>query len=100
MSQYSVILKAMINNRDKKTWTAKDFQKAPYFVGYEATARMSELYNTYPELFKKGLDGRFRTLEINWECPDIKYFIKEYGVKSEKNKRFMPKMFRVSKIRD
>ena len=95
MKQYDIILKAMINNKDKKVWTAKDFQYGKYFVGYEASPRMSELLNMYPELFKVGRDGRFRTLEINWDCENIDYFIKEYGENNERNKRFMYKLFRV-----
>ena len=66
-SQYDIILIAMLKNRNKKVWTAKDFQSGTYFVGYEATARMSELMWKYPDLFIVGKDGRFRTLEINWE---------------------------------
>lgn len=80
MKQYDIILKAMINNKNKKTWTAKDFQKEPYFVGYEASPRMSELKNMYQDLFKVGNEGRFRTLEINWEYENIDKFIKEYSI--------------------
>lgn len=72
MKQYNVILNAMISNKGKAIWTAKDFQKEPYFVGYEASARMSELKDMYPDLFIVGRDGRFRTLTINWDCEYIK----------------------------
>ena len=67
MKQHEIILKAMLENPNKKVWDARDFQKGKYFVGYEATARMSELVNMYPTLIIVGKDGRFRTLEINWE---------------------------------
>lgn len=66
-TQCNLILTAMLENREKTIWTAKDFQSGRYFVGYEATARMSELVNRYPDLFIVGKDGRFRTLSINWE---------------------------------
>lgn len=66
-TQCNLILTAMLENREKTIWTAKDFQSGRYFVGYEATARMSELANRYPGLFIVGKDGRFRTLSINWE---------------------------------
>lgn len=66
-TQCNLILTAMLENREKTIWTAKDFQSGRYFVGYEATARMSELVNRYPALFIVGKDGRFRTLSINWE---------------------------------
>ena len=71
MSQHNIILEAMLTNRNKKFWTAKDFQHDPYFVGYEASARMSELANKYEDLLIVGRDGRFRTLSVNWNCEDI-----------------------------
>lgn len=67
LTQCDVILIAMLQNRGKNNWTAKDFQGGEYFVGYEATARMSDLIRIYPDLFIVGKDGRFRTLSINWE---------------------------------
>ena len=67
LTQCDVILIAMLQNRSKNNWTAKDFQGGEYFVGYEATARMSDLIRIYPDLFIVGKDGRFRTLSINWE---------------------------------
>ena len=63
---------------DKK-WTAKDFQYGDNFVGYEASARMSELVNMYPTLFIISKIGRFRALEINWEEKElIKELFKKY----------------------
>lgn len=70
LTQCDVILKAMLENKARINWTAKDFQSGEYFVGYEATARMSELARDYPDLIIPGKDGRFRTLSINWECKD------------------------------
>lgn len=67
MTQCDVILKAMLENKSKRVWTAKDFQTGPYFVGYEASARMSDLVRMYPDIFIVGKDGRFRTLSINWD---------------------------------
>lgn len=66
LTQMDIILKAMIDNPKKKIWKASDFQKGKYFVGYEATARMSDLKRTYPNIFNVGKEGRFRTLELNW----------------------------------
>jgi len=65
LNQNDVILYAMIKNPSKEWWYAKDFQNGEYFVGYEATARMSELANKYP-FIKRGEDGRFRILSLNW----------------------------------
>jgi len=78
MKQWEIILNAMLTNRNKITWTAKDFQKEPYFVGYEASARMSELAKIYPDLIITGKDGRFRTLSINWNCEEIDMYLEFY----------------------
>lgn len=79
MKAYDIILGAMINNKDKKIWKATDFQKEPYFVGYEASARMSELAKMIPEIFTTEKDGRFRTLSINWESEHLQDYINIYG---------------------
>ena len=81
MSQCDIILKAMLENRFKKEWKATDFQSGKYFVGYEATARMSDLLRMYPDLVIAGKDGRFRTLSINWKCKEIKEFEKRLDIK-------------------
>ena len=67
MKQHEIILTAMLENKDVKEWTAKDFQKGKYFVGYEASPRMSELATMYDNVINVGKQGRFRTLSINWE---------------------------------
>lgn len=83
MTQMNRILKAMLDNPKKKFWTASDFQHGKYFVGYEATARMSELITKHPNIIIPGKDGRFRTLSIDWnkekEIKEIKEFL-ELGV--------------------
>ena len=83
MTQHNRILKAMLDNPNKKYWTAKDFQSGKYFVGYEATARMSELLNKHSNIIIPGKEGRFRTLSIDWnkekEIKEIKEFL-ELGV--------------------
>lgn len=83
MKQVDIILKAMLQNKNKKTWTAKDFQYGEYFVGYEATARMSDLTNMYDDLFIVGKEGRFRTLEINWEYSGINELLKRFELDME-----------------
>lgn len=70
LSQYEKIILTMYEFKEKKKWYAKDFQHGKYFVGYEATARMSELIWKYPGMFIVGMDGRFRTLEFNWKEKD------------------------------
>lgn len=68
MTQCDKILMIMLKNKWKAVWDARDFQNNDtWFIGYEASARMSELKSQLPNLFKVGRDGRFRTLSINWE---------------------------------
>ena len=67
LTQCDTILKALLLNENKKNWTAKDFQDGEFFVGYEATARMSELSKKYPNLLIVVKSGRFRTLSLNLE---------------------------------
>lgn len=74
-SQCKKILRVMIMEKWKKVWTAKDFQKEEWFIGYEASARMSDLMRMYPGLFIVGKLDRFRTLRINWDYADIKEII-------------------------
>ncbi len=71
LTQCDVILKVMIENRGRKDWTAKDFQSGEHFVGYEASARMSDLIRLYPDLLIVGKEGRFRTLSINWNKVEL-----------------------------
>ncbi len=66
-TQQQIILRAMLTNKWKREWTAKDFQRPPFFIGYEASARMSELLKKYPEFIIVGRRGKFRTLAIDWE---------------------------------
>lgn len=81
MTQCDIIFKAMLENKNIENWTAKDFQSGKYFVGYEASARMSDLVSMYPKAFIVGRDGRFRTLSINWDNKEeIENAMKRYGL--------------------
>ena len=80
MKQYDIILYAMLKHPEITWWYAKDFQHGNYFVGYEASARMSELAKMYPDVLIAERDGRFRTLRVNWKNKkQIKKIIKEKG---------------------
>lgn len=86
MRQVDIILKAMLENN--KEWTAKDFQSGKYFVGYEASARMSDLVKMYPNLFIVSKIGRFRSIQINWKEKElIKELYKKYEIKPQKHSR-------------
>lgn len=81
LSQCEKILVAMLTNKNKEIWMASDFQSGKYFIGYEASARMSDLTRIYPTLFIVGKKGRFRTLSVNWEEKElIKTLMKEYEI--------------------
>lgn len=67
-SQRDTILKAMIEKSNKEWWNAKDFQSGRYFVGYEATARMSELLDL-PYIKVRRVD-RFREIALDWTYKD------------------------------
>lgn len=66
-TQCETIIQAMLDHPEKEWWYASDFQNGPYFVGYEATARMSDIVREYPSLVDVDKDGRFRILRIRWE---------------------------------
>lgn len=81
MTQCDIILKAMLENESKGTWVASDFQSGVNFVGYEASARMSELADKYDDLIKVAKDGRFRVLAINWNSKDLENELKRLNLK-------------------
>lgn len=76
LTQCDVILRALLLNKNKNNWTAKDFQYGENFVGYEATARMSELIDMYGDLIEVAKDGRFRVLAINWDSEEVEKQLK------------------------
>jgi hypothetical protein len=73
ISQWLKMLRIMLEHKEHKVWKASDFQEGEFFIGYEATARMSELLKLYPDKFIIGKDGRYRTLEVNWERIDEEF---------------------------
>lgn len=84
LTQCDVILRALLLNKNKNNWTAKDFQYGDNFVGYEATARMSELVKRFPNLIIVGKIGRFRTLSLNLEnTEEIKQEMQRLGLIGE-----------------
>lgn len=84
MIQCDIIERAMLENPQTKWWYAKDFQHGKYFIGYEASARMSDLYRMKPTLFKASKDGRFRILSINWDNKkEVEEEKERLGIKNE-----------------
>ena len=71
MTQCEKILVLMIRRyHTQKVFRASDFMPPQIgfndecFVGYEASARMSDVASDYPDLVETGKDGRFRTLRL------------------------------------
>jgi len=73
LSQVQCIVAAMVSQPHKTIWYAKDFMPPerdfndPFFVGYEASARMSDLLRMYPYMFEAGKQGKYRTLRFKFE---------------------------------
>ena len=75
-SQINTILTAMFEEKDR-WFIASDFQKGKYFVGYEASARMSDIKRMYPDLFEVKKIDRFRAMKVNTKQVELMEQIKE-----------------------
>ena len=68
MSQYEKIIKRMIRDT-QKWWLPQDFMQEhpthPLFVGYEASARLSELAKLYPEMIESEKQGKYLARRFN-----------------------------------
>lgn len=80
LTQHEKILVTMFLNPEKVWWVAQDFMPPavakddPLHVGYEATARLSELIKKYnpedgetPPVFGIERHGKFRVVRVKWE---------------------------------
>lgn len=74
MGQQEKILALMIKRKNEQDWFyAPDFMKenlGELFVGYEASARMTELVKQYPHLFEVRQRGRYREIRLRFEDID------------------------------
>jgi len=66
---FVVMLRYFKRTGEARYWRASDFQHEydGIFVGYEATARMSELVKKYPFAFETRMNARFREVKFNFE---------------------------------
>jgi hypothetical protein len=76
-TQAEKIVAYMIRRQGEVEWFhAYDFMPPhlamsdPCFVGYEATARISELAGDYPAIIETGKDGKYRTIRFKFEVID------------------------------
>lgn len=70
LTSHQKIVAIMANNREKEWWYAKDIinlGEGDYYVGYEATARMSELVRKFPDMFESQGDGKYIKRRVRWE---------------------------------
>lgn len=73
LTTYNRIVAAMLANKDKEWWYATDFMQpkcnfdSPFYVGYEASARMSQMMHNYPFMFEVAKDGKYRILRFKFE---------------------------------
>ena len=69
-SQHEKILITILRNRDMNWWRASDFMKmcrGDLFVGYSASARMSEMIKFYDFAFSARTNGKFREIRFKFE---------------------------------
>lgn len=72
-TQIKKIITIMLHNRGKEWFMAGDFQEPaisisnPLFVGWEASARMTDLRNTYPEMVESKKQGKYRWLKFRYD---------------------------------
>lgn len=77
LTQHQKIVARMVQKRHEQTWFfAKDFMPPTidlshaYCVGYEATARFSELANDYPDMIESVKEGKYVKRRIRWATID------------------------------
>lgn len=70
LTQHQKILITMARGEPSKFWRASDFMAqgmGELFVGYEASARLSDLNRNYPGIFEIKNDGKYRTCRLRRE---------------------------------
>ena len=95
-TQHEKIVAIMARARTDKVWfLPQDFMNpdlGDLFVGYEASARLSELGSQYPEMIESVREGKYIKRAVRWNninnwwdtIPDsLKKIFKEYGVSTQ-----------------
>ena len=97
-TQVEKIVRYMARNPEQEWFYAPDFQQRnmdeDVFVGYEASARMSDIMRDYPGLIEVKRDGKYRYIKL---CSDMRVFsnpmipdiLKEI-IKQERSKQTPP----------
>ncbi len=71
MTQYQKIIFKMLHGPKDKWWLPHEFMRGDYFVGYEASARLSELAADYPEMIETKQDGKYKARRIKTDAVDF-----------------------------
>ncbi len=68
LTQHQSIVAMMCKNHNKEWWLPQDFmQPGEFFVGYEASARLSELQRENPTMFESQRAGKYMKRKINFD---------------------------------
>jgi len=71
-TQQQKIIFKMLHGPKGKWWLPQEFMESDrYFVGYEASARLSELAKEYPEMIETRQDGKQHARRIKTEDVDL-----------------------------
>lgn len=72
MTQHQKIIAKMCKYRARIWWLPVDFMRADpeFFVGYEASARLSELQREYPNAFESRKEGKYLARRMLFESMD------------------------------
>lgn len=94
-TQKQKILALMCKYPEKQWWIPPDFMKnnlQEYFIGYEASARLSELASSYPKVFASKKEGKYIARRLNIETmhdwlgslpKDLRYIIHRSGLSAK-----------------
>lgn len=93
LTQHQKIVATMCKNSTKEWWLPQDFmQPGDFFVGYEASARLSELQSEYPDMFESVRAGKYMKRRIKFETgkewysnvpADLQLMVKKYYEKGQ-----------------
>lgn len=95
LTQQQKIVARMCQHSDKMWWLPTDFMRSDageFFVGYEASARLSELQRENPEMFESRRAGKYMERRICFETgkewypklsKDLQAMVKRYYGKGE-----------------
>jgi len=68
LTQHQKIVATMCLEHTKEWWLPQDFmQPGEFFVGYEASARLSELQSDNPTMFDSARAGKYMKRRIRFE---------------------------------